>query len=691
MARFRSHPVLDRDGQGSTKLPTRRPRLVLGAALAIAVLAGAIGWAAPSRMSDRESDVRPPSESSDVQRQLGASLAKGWPGLPDIAVIARGEPDEAGARAKRQLASEPEVDHVLGYVFRSREGRSSAVLAWLRNDLAEGPAASRVARRMDGDGVMVGGFALAVQQLKDQIEHDLWRAELIAFPLLVLLGLWVYRSVVSALLPVLVGGLGMLLGLAAIRAINEVLPMSLFSLNLAVGVALGLGVDYSLLMVSRFREELAAGRAAREASGTTMKTAGRTVAISSIAVAASSSATLVFPIPIVRSMAACGIVVALIAGLTAITVLPALFSLLGERVNALAPRSWQRTPSVAGASGTGAWYRIARFVMRRPVTVALCSAALLVVLGAPALTMRLTGFDFTVLPPSASARVFLERAREEFDNPAVGEVQVAIRGDAETARRVAGRINRLSLGSGLGVPFAQVIRHSPDLWQLDVNPTHPVFSDKAQELVERLRAMNAPIGVGGETATYLDSAETMKQYLPLAVAILAVVSFCFVFFATGSLVLPLKALLMNVLSLAAGFGVLVLVFQDGRFQDALDYSSQGAFVLALPVALASGAFGLLTDYGLFLLMRIKEAREAGLPDREAIARGLERTGRIVTSAALLFCAAVGAFATSDLILIKEGAIGLGVIVALDAFVIRPLLVPSLMAILGKWNWWPRSL
>ncbi|HET7443206.1 MAG TPA: MMPL family transporter [Solirubrobacterales bacterium] len=658
----------------------------------VAAIAGLAGWAAPGHLSEKESELHGPSESFDTQRELETVAPKSWPGLPDLAVITRGNPDTAGEETKRRLESLPEVGHVFDHVFDSRERRSSAVLAWLRKDLPEGPTASRVADKLDQPGVMVGGLALTAQQVKDQVKEDLLRAEMIAFPLLILLGLWVFRSAIAALLPVVVGGLGMLLGLGAIRALNEVVPMSLFSLNLAVGVALGLGVDYSLLMVSRFREELATGRSSREACQVTVRTAGKTVALSSSAIAVCSAAGLVFPIPVVRSMTVAGMMVALIAGLTALAVLPAIFALLGEKINAFAPRSWQRkVDRAARPLHQGPWYRIARFVMRRPVTVAVASAALLISLGIPSLGMRLTGLDISILPASAQARVFVERARDEFDNPGVGEIAVAIHGDGETARNVAGRINRLALRSGLGIPFVQVIEHSPHLWQVDVNPTHPIFSAESQELVERLRRMRAPIGVAGETANYIDSVAILNHYLPYALLILAVVAFVFVFLATGSLVLPIKALIMNVLSLGAAFGVLVLIFQDGRLQDLLGYRSQGALMLALPVVLAAGAFGLLTDYGLFLLMRIKEAREAGLPDREAIALGLERTGRIVTAAALLFCGAVGAFATSELILIKEGAIGLGVAVALDAFVIRPLLVPSLMAILGRWNWWPRRM
>jgi uncharacterized membrane protein YdfJ with MMPL/SSD domain len=240
------------------------------------------------------------------------------------------------------------------------------------------------------------------------------------------------------------------------------------------------------------------------------------------------------------------------------------------------------------------------------------------------------------------------------------------------------------------IPFTGV-KYSPYLYQLNLNPTHPIFSDETKGFVERLRDMNAPTGITGDTAGYLDLVSALKDNLPYALAILVVGSFLIIWLATGSLVLPIKALIMNALSLGAAFGISVAIFQYGHLEGLLDYRSQGALVVTLPIVVGAGAFGLLTDYGLFLLMRIREAREHGYSDREAISLGLERTGRIITAAALLFCVAVGAFATSGIVVIKQGAIGILAAVLLDAFVVRPLLVPSLMAILGKWNWWPRDM
>lgn len=669
------------------------PRLVLGIVAIVAAVAGLVGWTAPSHLSHTTSDLYShSSESFSTMRELETTRPKGSRGPPNLIVITQGNPQTAGQRTKRRLERLPEVAAASQYTFSSRDGQASNLFAWLRKGVDEGAAAAEVARALDHPGVVVGSPALVKLQLAEQIKHDLWRAELIAFPLLLFLGLWVFRSVVSALLPVLVGGFALVCALGCLRAVNEIFPLSIFALNIAVGLALGLGVDYSLLMVSRFREELLAGRSPRDASLVTIRTAGRTVAFSAAVIAVSFSSLLVFPIPLARSVAVGGILVALIAGLGALLVLPALFSLLGARVNALAPRAWRRAIEISSHSREqGAWYRIAHFVMRRPISIAVASAALLVVLGLPSLTMRFTGYDVTSLPTSASARVFTEQIRNEFEHPIVGEIELAIHGNKETAFTVMDRVNQLARRTGLATPFSVGFQLSSRLLAVNLNPTNPVLSDETKRFVKRLRNMNAPITVAGETAAYMDTATTLKRYIPLALAVLAVVSFLFLFLATGSIILPIKALIMNVLSLSAAFGVLVMIFQDGRFQEVLDYQSQNALVVILPIVMGASAFGLLTDYGLFLLMRIREAREEGLPDREAIALGLERTGRIITSAALLFCVAVGAFATSGVVFVKAAAIGIMAAVVLDGFVVRPLLVPSLMTILGKWNWWPRDV
>jgi RND superfamily putative drug exporter len=663
---------------------------VLGLVVAAAILAGFLGRNVSDHLTKRESDFTSwRSESFSVAHELESATSKKQAGLPNVAALVDGERAAFGVHA--ELESLPQVQAVIPKLFASRNKDLFAILGWLRKDLPEGPAAFEVARKLERPGVKVGGLASVRQEFTQQTEEDRRQAELIAFPLLLIAGLWVFRSLIAALLPVLVGALTLMSVLGCIQGLTEVLSLSLFSLNVAMALALGLVVDYALLIVSRFREELAAGRAPAEAAAVTVATAGRTVAISCAAISAAALALLVFPIVFVQSAAVTGMVVSLVAGAISLLVLPALLTLLGDRVNALAIPRRRSLGETSRPRSAGFWYRIARFVMRRPVPVALASAALLGSMALPMLGMRFIGFDATSLPPSSNARVFAEEAQENFEHPGLGEVALAIHGDLKTAKRASVRAERLARRTGLAVPSPYGFERSPRLWLLTMNPTHAAFSSESKDLVDRLRGMDAPIEVSGDTAAYVDTALAMEHHLPQAVAILVVVTLFFYGLATRSLVLPIKALLMNLLGLAATCGILVFVFQEGHLEGVLGYQSQHALVLALPVVVAAGAFGLLTDYGLFLLMRIKEARKEGLADREAIALGLERTGRIITAAAFLFCIAVGPFATSELLLVKEGVMGVAIAVLLDAFIVRPLLVPSLMAILGRWNWWPGSL
>jgi RND superfamily putative drug exporter len=409
-------------------------------------------------------------------------------------------------------------------------------------------------------------------------------------------------------------------------------------------------------------------------------TAGRTVAFSSLTVAAAIATLAVFPLGFLRSMGIAGGLVAPLAGLISLTVLPALFVLLGDRVNALSPRRWRRAADRAARAEPGGWYRLAHALMRRPVPVAVGAAALLVVCALPVTSIRFTGVDASVLPAGVSSRVVDTALRNDFPVSAVSAVYAVIRGNEADARRYA---------SAVRAPLVQAPRQrGPGVWEVRVFSGKPFLDQASQRLVRQMRALPGDALVGGATAQFLDQKHTLGSGLPVAGFLLAAVTFALLWAATRSLVLPFKALVMNVLTLSATFGILVFVFQDGRLEGLLDYRSQGALQLTQPVVLFAIAFGLVTDYGVFLLTRIKEAWDTGIPNREAVAVGLERTGRIITAAALLFCIAVGAFATSQIIILKEVGVGIALAVLIDATIVRALLVPSLMAILGRWNWWP---
>jgi len=662
-------------------------------AIVVAAAAAVVGWSAPQYLSFRPGDFYSHgSESFQTEADLETKPSEESLGVPDLAVIVRDSSSRTESQVFKKLEASRLVAQVQGNVFPSRNGKSSYILAWLKPKRQNGVFAAKVAGELAAPGVVVGGPPLARHEFAEQIAADLRRAQVVAFPLLLLLGLWVFRSLVAAVLPVALGGFAVLITLGLFRLMTAVVPLSIFSIDIALALALGLGVDYSLLMVSRYREGLAAGYPPTQSAIETLRTAGRTVVFSSVAIATSFFSLLVVPIPFVRSIAFGGGSVALVTDLTALVLLPALLALLGHRVNGFAPRSWQRSVARTSRSReSGAWYRVAQLATHRPVLVALFSGTMLIALAIPVSSMRFTGIDLSSLPPSASARQFAEEARAEFTHPIVGELVLAVHGNETAATRAVKKINHQGRETGLGIPFPYGFERGTNLWEMRLNPTEPVFSGPTQQLVSHLRKLQAPISVAGETAAYMDSAVALKHSLPAVLTIIVLSSCLFVFLATGSLVLPLKMLAMNALSLGAALGVSVAIFQDGRLETVLNYTSQGALIVTLPLVMAAAAFGLLTDYGLFLLMRIKEERERGFNDRKAIALGLERTGRIITAAALLFCVAVGAFSTSELLLLKVAAIAIVTTVVLDAFVVRPLLVPSLMAILGRWNWWPRMM
>jgi uncharacterized membrane protein YdfJ with MMPL/SSD domain len=632
----------------------RHPWRVIAAAAAIGATAAALGATTPAHLSASDDDYQDKSSESFRTFRLLTDRTGIVPG-PSIVVLTHARDAPA---AESRLRSEPSVALVRS---AGRPDGRVVVSAFLREGTDSGPVARRLVHELPG---LVGGAAVASEQVRSQSERDLFRAELIAFPLLLLLGIWIFRSAVAALLPVVAGLLSIATTLAMLRLANTVGSISVFALNLVTGAGLGLAIDYSLLLVSRYREELARQGPGVEALRVTLATAGRTVAFSAVTVAAAFASLLVFPLGFLRSMAVGGMIVAPLAGAVALLVVPALFALLGERVDALAIRKTR-------VRRDGGWYRFAHLVMRRPLPIAVATATILVALGLPFVGVRFTGVDASVLPTSASAR----QVQDALGSNAPEHVVASSRGALNRVRALPGVAASTAprpLGGGL--------------WTTDVTLRGRSMSGAAKETVRRMRALPG-VRVAGATAWYLDTASSLRRHLLPGGAILALTVVALLYLVTRSVVLPLKAILMNALSLCAAFGVLVWVFQDGRLEGALHYRSQGALELTQPVLLFAIAFGLATDYGVFLLSRIREAHESGLSNREAVALGLERTGRVVTAAAVLFCVAVGSFATSEIVLVKELGVGIALAVAIDASLVRALLVPSLMALLGDWNWW----
>jgi len=684
------------------RLIYRRRRLVLAFTVVFMLFAGAYGGPVVSLL-DSDDDFEDHGSESVLARDA-VERATGRSASPDMVVLVRlgapvGSPQaqEKLARVAQELRH-PDVAEVVAVrdgeprELISRDGRSTYLLAIFSTDVDDDVLAEQLQRRVEREpGVTAGGGQLAFMQVGEQVEQDLARAEMLAFPLLFLLSLVVFRSVVAALLPVLVGGTTIIATFVWLRLVNEVEPMSVFAINLITGAGLGLAIDYSLFVVSRFREELASGADTAEALRRTMRTAGRTVLFSAVTVAAAMAALIVFNLRFLFSMGYGGVLVALTAALVSLTVLPALLGALGPRVNSLGLERWKvALDRDAKQVQAGPWYRFSQAVMRRPGPIAAATAVLLIAMGLPFLRIEFTGVDARVLPTERSARVVQDALDSEFPPGRTAPIYVAAETDDPSAvRHWAGTLSDLPGADSVSPP-----RQADGLWRIDVVTGADSLSDEAQQLVRDIRARDAPfdfrVGVG--SAAFMDQQTSLGDSLPLALALLAGTTLLILFVMTGSVVLPVKALVMNLLTLSAAFGLLVLIFQDGRFESLLAFDAQGALESTQPILLFCVAFGLSTDYGVFLLTRIKEARDGGLADRESVAVGLERTGRIVTYAALLFCIAVGAFATSEVVFIKELGIGTALAVLIDAFLVRALLVPSLMALLGRWNWWaPRPL
>ena len=571
--------------------------------------------------------------------------------------------------------------------FVSQDGQSTYLAVQLdatEDDEIQDMGEALVSELEGQDDVLVGGNAVAQRQINENVESDLQRAELFAFPILFGLSLLFFRSLVAAALPLLVGGLAIVSTFLLLTVASELGSISIFALNLVTGLGLGLAIDYSLFVVSRYREEIAKSGPGIQALRRTMATAGRTVAYSSITVAGALAALAVFPQRFLYSMGIGGALVALAAAVISLTVLPAVLALLGNRVNSLSPKFLQRRAETdSRPASAGFWYRLSRTVMRMPGRIAIASATFLIVLGIPFLSINFTSVDAQVLPEDTSARMVDDKLRSDFPPFRDSPVQVYVEGSAASAQAVAGEAKRLD-----GV--AEVLPAQPldgNAWAIEVVSERAPLAERSRNLVADLRAIDESSLVTGFTANFVDLQDSLVEHLPLVLAIVAIVTLVVLFLMTGSVVLPIKQLIMNLLGLSAVFGILVLIFQDGRFEGLLGYTSDGGLESTQPLLLFAVAFGLSTDYGVFLLSRIKEARDDGASDSEAVAIGLERTGRIVTAAALLFCIAIGSFVTSEIIFIKQVGLGTAIAVLIDATIIRALLVPSLMELLGRWNWW----
>jgi RND superfamily putative drug exporter len=706
---------------------------VLGAA-ALFVLAGAFGVPASVELPAAGYDA-PGTESARADHLLQTVFGTGG----HVVVIAVRTPDGVDSTAARNcgeaighaLNSSPAVRKLVSYwnappsqrlALRSRHADVGLVLAHIAGD------DDLALRRAEGltipppgacDGVSVdsGGQPMVYASGRHQGRRDLLLMEAIAFPITFLAMVWVFRSVVAALVPLAVALLAVAASAACLRIINMVTNVSVFAVNLAAALSLALAVDYTLLIVSRYREECTRGASPGDALLRTLSTAGRTVSYSALTVALTVSAMAVFPQYVVRSLAWGGLVGTVFALAGSLILAPALLVVLGPRLDAIAiRRSAARSSGRAVPSDRIAvrnrWFRVAAFATRHavPVVVIVGSAALLV--AAPAVGMRLGYPDDRTLPESASARRVADLVRTEFAQNFAGAVEVVIPAGITDAGRVSEYAQALSRLDGVVVvtapdgtyaggrrlaPEASESRLVDDAAHLSVATAADPYSEGAKHQLAAMRDVPppAPVLFAGLAQRNIDNVNAITSRLPLALGIISVVTVALIFLMTGSVVLPIKALLMNLLSVGAGFGVLVWVFQEGHLHG-LGTTTTGYFTAFIPPLVACAAYALAMDYEVFVLARIREEwlRSARTPNDNqcAIVLGLSATGRVVTAAAMIMIIVFIAMSAGQLSFMRAVGVGLTVGVAIDAFLIRPLLVPAAMQLMGPVNWWaPRPV
>ena len=721
----------------------RRARVVIGTWGVLIALALPLAPQVPGALS-AGGFISEGLESARAKAILEAEL--GAP--PSALVVVFSSPDlEAGtpafelaaAEAMRDVEGAPHVAGVVSHLLRpgqvsaDRHTAYDVVLLDLPPD--DSPEALPILRERlrsaPGLTVELAGGPAFYGDVQTVSEQDLQRSEIISLPLAAIALLLVFGSVVAAGVPLVVGGTSVLVALAGIYLVASVTPMSIFVLNLATLLGLGLGVDYSLLMTSRFREELAKRPASDpdrlgDAVRITVATAGRAVFFSGLTVLLGLLGLVLFEFMILRSVGIAGALVVGLAVAAALTLLPALLTIIGPHLDRFAVRRVR-----ASEDGDGSWARLARRVMRRPLAVLIPTLAVLIVLGSPFLHVRFNAPDASILPPGVPSRAAFDRLQSEFGEGEFAPISLAVRTDGavtspanlarlfEYSRRLAAdpRVRRVDslvdVDPRMTLAQYQLLYGDPngprdrfvgtvlaattraDLTVFTVTTPYGPNRDEGRALVADLRDATGGLGppagvevlVGGGAADVTDVVDGVAADFPRTALFIVITTYLVLFALLRSVVLPAKALLMNTLSITASFGALVWIFQDGNLSAVLGFQPLGFVETTQPVILFCVLFGLSMDYEVFLLSRMKEVWDATGDNTEAVARGLERSGRIVTSAALIVVVVAGSFAFADIVLIKALGLGVAIAVALDATVVRALLVPSTMRLLGRWNWW----
>ena len=712
------------------KFVVRRRWWVLGATLLLLPLIAALAAGTPARLS-----VTKPTANGAESTRAAAAIAAAFPqaGQSDFVLVVtarRGTVDaeavaREGTRLTEQLAASDGVTSASSYwtlgrvaQLRSRNSGQALVVASLTGTERErietaGALSERFTVATPALSTRATGRAEITRQVTEQAESDLRKTEAITAPITFLALIVVFGSVVAAFLPLAVAVLAIVGTLVVLSILTGFLDVTTFALNLTTALGLGLAVDYSLFVASRYREELETGAGTAVAIGRSLQTAGRTVAFSAMTVMISMSALLVFPVPYLQSFAYAGMAVVAFSALASIVVLPAILAVLGPRIDRfriMKPRS--------GEHGL-VWKHQAERVMRHPVPYAVGVSLLLVLLAVPFLSLRTGLLDDRVVPPSVSSRAAIDDIRRNFSSRESSALPVSLPDlDVVTDSAVIDRyaralaavpgVVRVDAATGYYLVTADGVAAAPptDLsdrfrpragasgtW-LSVVPDVEPISAEGERLARAIRAVPVAgrVAVGGESAALVDTKAVVAQRLPWALGIIVLVTFVLLFLMTGSLLVPLKALALNVLSLTATFGAMVWIFQEGHLSGVLGFTPTGTIDVFTPILMFCISFGLSMDYEVFLISRIKEEHDLERDNEHAVAVGLQKTGRIVTAAALLLTLVFAGLATSQVAAMKLLGVGLGLAVLSDAFLIRGTLVPAFMRLAGRSNWWsPRPL
>ena len=713
------------------------PRRILAAAVLLAVAAAIFGIPVAESLS-ASGFQDPNAESSRATQLLTEKFGQG-----DVQMlITVTAPDDVLAGPARavgldvvdHLKRSPNVANVSsawtappGAVTElvSKDGKSGLIVVGITGSENDAQTyaktlADEVTGSRNGITVRAGGVAMVNVQITEQSQRDLLLMESLAIPFSFLVLVWVFGGLLAAALPVAVGVLAILGSLSVLRLIAFGTDVSIFALNLTTAMGLALAIDYTLLIISRFRDELAGGADRDEALVRTMATAGRTVLFSATTVVLSMAALVLFPMHFLKSFAYAGVATVGFAAAAAVVVAPAVIVLLGDRLNSLdvrrlVRRVLNRPEPVRRPVNEQFWYRSTKFVMGHAIPIGLAVVALLLVLGAPFLGVRWGFPDDRVLPPSMSAHQVGDQLRNDFVNNSATAVTVVIPdadglapSDLERYAAALSRVPDVTQVSAPGGSYVEGARVGPPAAAtgvaegsafLTVGSSAPLFSDSSEAQLDRLHEVPGPAGrtveMTGTAQINHDSVQAITSRLPLVLGSIAVITFALLFLLTGSVVLPLTALVCNVLSLTAAFGALVWIFQDGHL-GALGTTSTGTLVANMPVLLFCVAFGLSMDYEVFLISRIREywlaSRRTHADNSESVALGVARTGRVITAAALIMSISFAALIAAQVQVMRLFGLGLTVAVLVDATLVRMVLVPAFMQVLGRWNWWaPKPL